>query len=93
MMRDAIERHFPSETRWTKPDGGLFLWVELPETVNADELFADALCEQVAFVPGASFFAGEKRTNFMRLNFSNQTPDRIEEGIKRIARVLKRRMK
>ena len=92
-MRDAIERHFPSETRWTKPDGGLFLWVELPETVNADELFADALREQVAFVPGASFFAGEQRTNFMRLNFSNQTPDRIEEGIKRIAGVLKRRMK
>jgi 2-aminoadipate transaminase len=92
MMRDAIERHFPSETRWTKPDGGLFLWVELPETVSADEVFADSLREQVAFVPGASFFAGKQPTNFMRLNFSNQTPDRIEEGIKRIAAVLKRRM-
>ncbi|HTG17612.1 MAG TPA: PLP-dependent aminotransferase family protein [Blastocatellia bacterium] len=92
-MRDAIERHFPSETRWTKPDGGLFLWVELPETVNADEVYAESLREQVAFVPGASFFAGEQRTNFMRLNFSNQTPERIEEGIKRIAGVLKRRMK
>jgi 2-aminoadipate transaminase len=91
-MRDAIERHFPSETRWTKPDGGLFLWVELPETVNADEVYAESLREQVAFVPGASFFAGEQRTNFMRLNFSNQTPDRIEEGIRRIAGVLKRRM-
>jgi 2-aminoadipate transaminase len=92
IMRDAIERQFPSGTRWTKPNGGLFLWVELPEHVDADELLADALPEHVAFVPGACFFAGEPRTNFIRLNFSNQTPDMIEEGIRRIAGVLKRRM-
>jgi hypothetical protein len=62
-MRDAIERHFPAETRWTKPDGGLFIWVELPTTISAEELFAEALQEQVAFVPGACFFAGEPPIN------------------------------
>jgi 2-aminoadipate transaminase len=92
-MRLAIEHHFPAETRWTKPDGGLFLWVELPETVSADEMFEDALRERVAFVPGTSFFVGEQRSNFMRLNFSNQTPEMIEEGIRRIAGVLKRRIR
>ena len=92
-MQNAIERHFPPETRWTKPDGGLFVWVELPETISAEEIFPDALREGVAFVPGTSFFAGEQRTNFMRLNFSNQKPEMIEEGIRRIAGVLKRRIR
>lgn len=91
-MRDAIEKHFPSETRWTRPEGGLFLWVELPERVNAREVFEEALKEKVAFVTGDAFFANEPRRNFMRLNFSNQQPEMIEEGIKRIAVVLKRRL-
>ncbi|MEK6302086.1 MAG: PLP-dependent aminotransferase family protein [Acidobacteriota bacterium] len=91
-MRAAIDRHFPAETHSTKPDGGLFLWVELPKSVSADDVFADALREHVAFVAGASFFVREAQSNFMRLNFSNQTPDMIEEGIRRIAGVLKRRM-
>jgi len=91
-MRDSIEHHFPIETISTKPDGGLFLWVELPKSVNADDVFADALREQVAFVSGASFFAGPPRSNFMRLNFSNQAPEMIEEGIRRIGNVLKRRL-
>ncbi len=91
-MRDSIERHFPAGTRWTKPNGGLFLWVELPKTFSAEEMFEDALRERVAFVPGTSFFAVEPRKNFMRLNFSNSKPEMIEEGIKRIAGVLKRRL-
>jgi 2-aminoadipate transaminase len=91
-MLSAMERYFPPEARWTKPEGGLFLWVELPECANADDLFEDAIAGGVAFVPGSSFFACEKKLNFMRLNFSNQKEDRIEEGIKRIARVLKRRL-
>ena len=91
-MRNAIEAHFPSETKWTRPEGGLFLWVELPERVHAREVFAEALEQKVAFVTGDAFFAGERRHNFMRLNFSNQQPEMIEEGIKRIAGVLKRRV-
>ncbi|HEY3138692.1 MAG TPA: PLP-dependent aminotransferase family protein [Blastocatellia bacterium] len=91
-MLSAIERYFPSEAKWTRPEGGLFLWIELPEHVSAEDLFEDAIAERVAFVPGASFFACQSKTNFMRLNFSNQKPEMIEEGIKRLADVLKRRI-
>jgi 2-aminoadipate transaminase len=91
-MLSAIERYFPAEARWTRPEGGLFLWVELPERLSAEELFEEAIAERVAFVPGTSFFACERKLNFMRLNFSNQKPEMIEEGIKRIASVLKRRL-
>ena len=92
MMRDAIEARFPAETRWTRPEGGLFLWVELPETIKAREVFEDALKEKVAFVTGEAFFASAPRHNFIRLNFSNQQPEMIEEGIRRIAKILKRRL-
>lgn len=91
-MRDAIGRHFPVEVKSTRPEGGLFLWVELPERISAEEIFHDAVAERVAFVPGTSFFACEPKLNFMRLNFSNQQPEKIEEGIKRIGKVLKRRL-
>lgn len=92
MMRKAIETYFPAETRWTRPEGGLFLWVELPEKIKAQEVFAEAIEERVAFVTGDAFFANEPRHNFMRLNFSNQRPEMIEEGMRRIASVLKRRL-
>jgi len=91
-MLSALERYFPSGIKWTRPDGGLFLWVELPEHLSADDLFADAIAERVAFVPGTSFFARETRSNFMRLNFSNQKPEMIDEGIQRLANVVKRRL-
>ena len=91
-MLSAMERYFPAEARWTRPDGGLFLWVELPDRLSAEELFEEAIAERVAFVPGTSFFACERKLNFMRLNFSNQKPEMIEEGIKRIAGVLRRRL-
>jgi 2-aminoadipate transaminase len=91
-MHQALERYFPSEARWTRPEGGLFRWVELPETINTEELFQAAIAERVAFVPGTSFFAGEPKLNFMRLNFSNQTPVLIEEGIRRIGNILARRL-
>ena len=93
MMLSALEQYFPVEARWTRPDGGLFLWVELPEPVSAEELFVEAIAERVAFVPGTSFFAGQPKLNFIRLNFSNQKPEMIDEGIKRIATALKRRLK
>lgn len=91
-MRSAIERYFPAEARWTKPEGGLFIWVELPEHISGEQLLEDALRRQVAFVPGADFFAENPRHNFIRLNFSNQLPEFIEEGVKRIGDLIKRRM-
>lgn len=91
-MRSAIEQYFPQDVKATRPEGGLFIWVELPERISAEELFSSAVAEHVAFVPGTSFFACESKQNFMRLNFSNQQPEMIEEGIKRIGSVLKRRL-
>ena len=92
-MLSALEEHFPEGARWTMPDGGMFIWVELPDHIRGQELLDEALLDRVAFVPGASFFANEPRHNFIRLNFSNRPPDVIEEGIKRIGRVIERRMK
>jgi 2-aminoadipate transaminase len=92
VMLQAIEEHFPEGCTWTKPEGGLFVWAELPASVDTRELMADALQENVAFVPGQSFHADRGGRNTMRLNFSNVPPDRIEEGIARLGRAIKRRL-
>jgi 2-aminoadipate transaminase len=90
-MLAALERHAPPGLRWTRPQGGLFLWVTLPEGLDSKALVADALKEKVAFVPGAPFYpcGGGQRT--MRLNFSYCTPEVIEEGIQRLSAVIARR--
>jgi len=90
-MLQALETHFPASARWTQPEGGLFIWAELPRGVNGEELLREALAEQVAFVPGAPFFAHRPRENFIRLNFSNRPPEVIDDGVRRLAQVLKRR--
>jgi DNA-binding transcriptional MocR family regulator len=92
-MLAALERHFPEEARWTRPHGGLFLWLTLPSGLDSTELLKAALDhERVAFVPGASFFprGGGERT--CRLNFPYAPPDVIDEGIRRLASVVKRRL-
>ena len=91
-MLSALESYFPSEIKWTRPDGGLFLWVELPEYLSAEDLFTEAIAERVAFVPGTSFFPCKARSNFMRLNFSNQKPEMIDVGMQRLASVINRRL-
>lgn len=78
---------FPEDIKWTSPEGGLFIWGELPGTMDAARLFAAALEEKVAFVPGTSFFADGGHTNTMRLNFSNASEEMIREGMSRLARV------
>ena len=88
VMLEAMAKYFPSGVRWTKPEGGMFLWVELPPHFNTVNMLPDAINAKVAFVPGAPFFANERPQNFMRLNFSNQTPERIEIGIQKLAEVI-----
>lgn len=90
VMISSIEKHFPQEVRFTRPEGGMFLWVTLPEGVSSLRLFDLAGGEDVAFVPGAAFYVDEGGKNTLRLNFTNSTADQIEEGIKRLARVIKR---
>ena len=91
-MLGALERHMPAGTKWTRPDGGLFVWVELPRGLSADDVFAEALREKVAFVPGSAFYAGSPRRDMMRLNFSNRPAELIDEGIARLGRVVRRHL-
>ena len=72
---------FPGEVRYTKPQGGLFIWAELPERMNAKELLNKAIEKKVAFVPGTHFCIGGGHENTMRLNFSNSTLEQIENGM------------
>lgn len=88
-MLESLEKYFPEEVCWTKPQGGLFLWVLLPERLDADSVLNNALKQKVAFVPGTSFYADGSGQNTMRLNFSYVKPEKIEEGIKKLGRVLK----
>ena len=92
VMLRALEQHFPPDCRWTKAQGGLFVWAELPPSIDTRELLVEALEEHLAFVPGQSFHADRGGHNTMRLNFSNVTEERIEEGIARLGRAIKRRL-
>jgi 2-aminoadipate transaminase len=88
IMLQSMEEHFPQGVSWTRPQGGLFLWVTLPESIDATELLAKAIEHKVAFVPGAAFHPRGGGENTFRLNFSNAMPDNIREGIRRLGNVL-----
>ncbi|MDE7176613.1 MAG: PLP-dependent aminotransferase family protein [Lachnospiraceae bacterium] len=87
-MMDAMDRYFPSAVKYTKPHGGMFLWVTLPEGVSAMSLFPKALEKKVAFVPGDPFYIGINNANTMRLNYTNADCETIEEGIHRLGDLL-----
>lgn len=88
IMINTMKEHFPANIKYTYPNGGLFTWVTLPENINAAELLEEALKEKVAFVPGAPFFPNGGHKNYLRLNYSNMSDERIVDGIKRLANVL-----
>lgn len=92
VMLDALEEHMPSGVRWTRPEGGLFLWAIFPETINTTELLADAVEAKVAFVPGENFYPCGGGGNTMRLNFSNAVPDKINEGIARLGALIRKKL-
>lgn len=88
LMLRLMEKLFPPGVQWTRPEGGLFLWVTLPEGMDAAYLLEKAVESRVAFVPGSAFFPQGGGENTFRMNFSNATPRQIAEGIKRLAAVL-----
>ncbi|MDK2979953.1 MAG: 2-aminoadipate transaminase [Chloroflexota bacterium] len=92
VMLETLSEYMPEGVSWTHPKGGLFLWVTLPECLNCEDLFKDAVAEKVAFVPGVSFYAEGGGQNTMRLNFSNARPEMINEGIFRLSNVLKKHL-
>ena len=87
LMVSMASTVFPPEVSCTHPEGGMFLWLTLPEGVSALALFERALEQKVAFVPGQAFFAGGGGENTLRLNFSNSDEASIEEGMTRLGRV------
>ncbi|SOC11573.1 2-aminoadipate transaminase [Ureibacillus xyleni] len=87
-MLDAMEKYFPSTIKYTKPDGGMFIWVTLEEGTSALDFFDKAMEEKVAFVPGDPFYTAKSNVNTLRLNYTNSSPDIIEEGIKRLGKIL-----
>lgn len=89
-MLEALERHMPEGVRWTRPEGGMFVWLTLPEGMDGAELLARALVsEKVAFVPGRAFFADGSNGNTIRLSFSCADAAMIEEGVTRLGRAIR----
>lgn len=89
VMLAALDEYFPDGVKWTHPQGGMFLWVTLPEGMDAADVLTKAVEKMVAFVPGGPFHANGGGENTMRLNFSNAQPEMIREGIFRLGQVLR----
>jgi GntR family transcriptional regulator/MocR family aminotransferase len=89
-MVAALDAHMPEGVRWRVPKGGLCLWLRLPDGVSAIDLLPEASEEGVVYAPGSFYFPAERPESFMRLNFAPHTPERTEEGIRRLARALER---
>ena len=87
-MLRALEGAMPAGTRWSTPEGGMFLWLELPQGLRDDEVFRAAIERSVAVVPGSGFFVGPPQHGFLRLNFSNQSVANIEVGIARLGQTI-----
>lgn len=92
-MLDAMQKHFPAEVKWTRPEGGMFLWVTLPKHMDAQDLLSKAIERNVAFVPGEPFYAtSEAMPNTFRLSFVTVTEDRIREGIAILGQLIREQM-
>ncbi len=89
VMLETMEELFPSEVRWVRAQGGMFLWTILPETMDATELFKKAVEKKVAFVPGSAFYHDGSGHNTLRINFSYSSPEMIREGITRLGWLLR----
>ncbi|AMQ18216.1 aminotransferase-like domain-containing protein [Thermococcus peptonophilus] len=92
-MLEALEEYMPEGVRWTKPDGGMFIWVTLPEGIDTKLMMEKAVAKGVAYVPGEAFFAHRDVKNTMRLNFTYVPEDKIREGVKRLAEVIEDEMR
>lgn len=91
-MISCFEKYMPDGVKWTKPEGGLFLFITLPEHMNADDIFELAVKKNVAYVKGSVFYCNDCGKNTMRINFSYCDPDTITIGVKRLASVIKESM-
>jgi 2-aminoadipate transaminase len=88
VMLDAMAQHFPAGVEWTRPEGGMFIWVTLPKHIDAMKLLDEAIAQKVAFVPGSPFYANQPETNTLRLSFVTVPPERIRAGIEILAKLI-----
>jgi len=86
---ETMEKEFPEDAKFNRPDGGLFTWIEIPSNINARELLEECLKQNVAFVPGGPFFPNGGKENFFRINYSNMPEERIIEGLKIMGKIIK----
>ncbi|PLZ01529.1 2-aminoadipate aminotransferase [Burkholderia sp. WAC0059] len=91
-MLAALERFMPAGVSWNRPEGGMFVWATLPESIDTMKLLEEAVAQNVAFVPGAPFFANEARHNMLRLSFVTVPPAQIDEGIATLAALIRGRL-
>jgi 2-aminoadipate transaminase len=91
-MIEALGKHFPREAKWSKPEGGMAIWVSLPEPLVASQILLRAVEEGVIFSPGDHFYAGLPQQNMLRLSFTVASPSSIELAVKRLGAVIKGRM-
>lgn len=87
-MLDALQAYFPAAASWTRPEGGMFIWVTLPEHIDTAELLKEAVEQHVAFVPGAPFYANAPRKNTLRLSFVTVPPEKIRAGVERLGKLI-----
>lgn len=92
VMLAALDEHFPPEATWTRPEGGFFVWVQLPEFMDTKTMLAEAVDRGVTYVPGDGFYPDGSGRNCMRLAFCYADPEKIEDGIRRLAEVLEDRL-
>lgn len=88
-MLEAVEREFPASASWTRPEGGMFLWVTLPSHIDSQQLLMQAIEQNVAFVPGGPFYAGTPSRNTLRLSFATVPEDRIQAGIAVLGKLIR----
>jgi 2-aminoadipate transaminase len=88
-MQASLARHLGGVAQWVTPVGGMFFWIELPEHIDAVALLPKAVEAGMAYVPGAAFYASAARKNTLRLSFVTSPPEKIEQGVAALARVLK----
>ena len=94
LMLDCMDKYFPSEVSYPRPEGGIFIWCTMPEYIDSQDVFKESLDKGVAFVPGNTCMVDiEAKSNCFRLNYSTMPDDKIEEGIKILGEILKKHIK
>ncbi|MGZ3159925.1 MAG: aminotransferase-like domain-containing protein [Burkholderiaceae bacterium] len=91
-MLAALTEFFPATATWTKPEGGMFIWITLPKHIDSMKLLDEAIAQNVAFVPGAPFFANAPEHNTLRLSFVTVPPEKIREGVAKLGKLIAAKM-